>query len=81
MLNGNKENEYRHRPEYIWNLLCCLKEAGETGENHRPWTATGQLYYVRLRVECTLFVIHKAGREHTPYWVIGLYELLGIPTT
>jgi hypothetical protein len=21
-----------------------------------------------LRVECTLFVIYKAGREPTPYW-------------
>ena len=28
--------------------------------------ATGKLY--RSRVECTLFVIYKAGREHTPYW-------------
>jgi hypothetical protein len=24
--------------------------------------------YMRLRVECTLFVIYKAGREPTPYW-------------
>jgi hypothetical protein len=23
---------------------------------------------LRLRVECTLFVIYKAGREPTPYW-------------
>ena len=30
--------------------------------------ATGKLYHLRLRVECTLFVIYKAGREHTPYW-------------
>ena len=28
--------------------------------------ATGKLYH--LRVECTLFVIYKAGREPTPYW-------------
>ena len=30
--------------------------------------ATGKLYHLRLRVECTLFVICKAGREHMPYW-------------
>jgi hypothetical protein len=27
--------------------------------------ATGKLYHLRLRVECTLFVIYKAGREPT----------------
>jgi hypothetical protein len=32
------------------------------------WQATGKLYHLRLRVECTLFVIYKAGREPTPYW-------------
>ena len=31
-----------------------------------PLSAVFQLY--RLRVECTLFVIYKAGREPTPYW-------------
>ena len=29
--------------------------------------ATGKLYQLRLRVEYTLFVIYKAGREPTPY--------------
>jgi hypothetical protein len=33
-----------------------------------PGQATGKLYHLRLRVECTLFVIYKAGREPTPYW-------------
>jgi hypothetical protein len=31
--------------------------------------ATGKFYHLRLRVECTLFVINKAGREPTPYWL------------
>ena len=30
--------------------------------------ATGKLYHLRLRVDCTLFVIYKAGREPMPYW-------------
>ena len=29
---------------------------------------TGKLYHLRLRVECTLSVIYKAGREPMPYW-------------
>jgi len=30
--------------------------------------ATGKLYHLQLRVECTLFVLYKAGREPTMYW-------------
>ena len=30
--------------------------------------ATGKLYHLRLRVECTLFGISKAVREPTPSW-------------
>jgi len=30
--------------------------------------ATGKLYHLRLRVECTPFVIYEAGSEPTPYW-------------
>jgi hypothetical protein len=30
--------------------------------------ATGKLYQLRLRVECTFFCNLKAGREPTPYW-------------
>ena len=30
--------------------------------------ATGKLYHLRLRVECTFFVIYGAGRQPTPYW-------------
>ena len=33
-----------------------------------PGQATGKLYHLRLQVECTFFVIYKAGRETTPYW-------------
>jgi hypothetical protein len=43
--------------------------------------ATGKLYHLRLRVECTLFVIYKDGRETHAVLVIGLYELLSNPTT
>jgi hypothetical protein len=43
--------------------------------------ATGKLYHLRLRVECTLFCnLQSRARTHT-ILVIGLYELLGNPTT
>jgi hypothetical protein len=32
-------------------------------DNKIKVSATGKLYHLRLRVECTLFVIYKAGRE------------------
>jgi hypothetical protein len=34
-----------------WRPVLVVEEAGVPGQ---------------LRVECTLFVIYKAGREHTP---------------
>ena len=55
------------KPEYP-------EKTTETGQ------ATGKLYHLQLRVECTFFVIYTAGREPTPYWLVGLYELFD-PTT
>jgi hypothetical protein len=49
-----------------WRPDLVVEEAGVPGENHGQ--ATGKLYHWRLRVECTLFVIYKAGQEPTPYW-------------
>jgi hypothetical protein len=40
--------------------------------------ATGKLYHLRLRVECSLFCnLQSRARTHAVL-VIGLYELLGI---
>ena len=39
-----------------WRPVLVVEEAGVPGENHRPW-----FYDFRLRVECILFVIYKAG--------------------
>jgi len=47
-----------------WRPVLVVEEAGE---NHHG-QATGKLYHLRLRVECTLFAIYKAGHEPTPYW-------------
>jgi len=45
-----------------WRPVLVVEEATDHGQ------VTGKLYYLRLRVECTLFVIYKAGREPKPYW-------------
>ena len=54
-----------------WRTVLLVEETGvrvtpEKTTDHGQ--ATGKLYHLRLRVECTLFVIYKAGREPTPYW-------------
>jgi hypothetical protein len=44
-------------------------------------SATGKLYHLRLRVECTLFCDLQSWARTHAVLVIGLYELLGNPTT
>jgi hypothetical protein len=65
-----------------WQSVLLVEETRVTGENHdllqvteSTWErttdhgqATGKLYHLRLRGECTLFVIYKAGHDPTPYW-------------
>jgi hypothetical protein len=54
-----------------------MEEARVSRENQ----ATGKLYHLRLRVEYTLFCnLQSRARTHA-ILVIGLYELLGNPTT
>jgi hypothetical protein len=48
-----------------WRPVLVVEEAGKNTDHGQ---ATGKLYHLRLRVECTLLVIYKAGRELTPYW-------------
>jgi hypothetical protein len=43
------------------------QEYSERTTDHEQ--ATGKLYHLRLRVDCTLFVIYKAGRENITYIV------------
>jgi hypothetical protein len=42
----------------IAEILLKMALKHQTSINQSKW----------LRVECTLFVIYKAGREPTPYW-------------
>ena len=43
--------------------------------------ATGKLYHLRLQVKCTLFCNLQSWVRTHAILVIGLYELLGNPTT
>jgi hypothetical protein len=46
-----------------------------------PGQATSKLYHLRLRVECTLFCNLQSWVRTHAVLVIGLYDLLGNPTT
>jgi hypothetical protein len=48
--------------------VSVVKEAEYPERTTDHGQAIGKLYHLRLRVQCTLFVIYKAGREPTPYW-------------
>jgi hypothetical protein len=50
-----------------WRPVLVVEEAGVPERTTDHGQVTGKLYHLRLRVECTLFVIYKAGREPTQY--------------
>ena len=63
-----------------WLPVLVVEEAGIPGENHRFGQATGKLYHAvasRVHPFCNL---QSRARTHAVL-VIGLYELLGNPTT
>jgi hypothetical protein len=65
-----------------WRPVLVVEEAGveypERITNHGQ--ATGKLNHLRLRVECTFCDLQSQARTHA-ILVIGLYELLGHPST
>jgi hypothetical protein len=50
-----------------WRPVLVVEEAGVLERTTYHGQTTGKLYHLRLRVECTPFVIYKVGREPTPY--------------
>ena len=58
-----------------------MEEAGVSGDNHRPWASNWQTLSLaaasRVHPFCNL---QSRARTHAVLG-IGLYELLGIPTT
>ena len=65
-----------------WRPDLVVEEAGVPGErttNHGQ--VTGILYHLGLRVECTLVCNLQSRAQTHAVLVIGLYGLLGNPTT
>jgi hypothetical protein len=50
-----------------WRPVLVVEEPEYPERTTDHGQASGKLYHLRLRVECTLFVIYKAGRKPTPY--------------
>ena len=65
-----------------WQQVLVVEEAGVPGDERtiEPGQATGKLYHLQLRVECTLFCNLQSWVHSHAVLVIGLYELLD-PTT
>jgi hypothetical protein len=64
-----------------WRPVIVVEEAGVPERTTDHGQATGKLYHLRLRVEC-IFSCNLQSRSRThAVSVIGLYELLGNPTT
>ena len=64
-----------------WRPILVVEEAEYPERTTHHGQATGKLYHLRLRVECTLFCnLQSRARAHAVL-VIDLYELLGNLTT
>jgi hypothetical protein len=59
-----------------WRPVLVVEEAGVPGATDNG-EATGKLYHLRLRVECTLFCNLQSWVQTHVVVVIVLYELLG----
>jgi hypothetical protein len=65
----------------LWRLVLVVEECQERTTDHVQ--ATGTLYHLWMRVECTLYFwgnLQSRARTHAVLG-IGLYDLLGNPTT
>ena len=65
-------------------MAISFSGAGSWITRREPLTMGKQLVnFITCGCESSapFFVIYKTGREPMPYLVIGLYELLGNPTT
>ena len=75
----------RHFQQYFSYIMATSFSGGRSRSTRREppimGQATGKLHPLRLRVECTLFCNLQSRATTHAVLVIGLYELLGNPTT
>jgi hypothetical protein len=53
---------------YFIYIMATSFSGGRSRNTTDHGQETGKLYNLQLPVECTLFVIYKAGREPMPHW-------------
>ena len=69
-------------PAISWRPVLVVEEAGVHGENHRPWASNWETLSLAAVSQVHLFFFYLQSRARThAVLVIGLYELLGNPTT
>jgi uncharacterized DUF497 family protein len=64
-----------------WRPVLVVEEAEYPERTTDHGQAIGKLYHLRLRVEYILFCNFQSRARTHAVLVIGLYELLGNPTT
>jgi hypothetical protein len=64
-----------------WRPVLVVEEAGVHGENHRPWASNWQTLSLATASRVHLFCNLQSRARTLTVLVIGLYELLGNPTT
>ena len=73
--------EFGTVPTVLYLLVLVVKEAGVPRENHRPWASNWQTLSLAVASRVHPFRnLQSRARTHAVL-VIGLYELLGNPTT
>jgi hypothetical protein len=55
-------------PGISWRPVLVVGKPEYPERTTDPGQATGKLYHLRLRVECTFFVINKVERKPMAYW-------------
>jgi hypothetical protein len=61
-----------------WRPVLVMEEAGE---NHRPWASNWETILLAAASRVHLFLNLQSRAQTHVVLVIGLYELLGNPTT
>jgi len=64
-----------------WRPALVVEEAGVPGENHQPWESNWQILSLAAASRVHLFCNLQSRTRTHAVLVIGLYELLGNPTT
>jgi hypothetical protein len=64
-----------------WRPVLVVEEAGVPGENHRPWASNWSTLSLAAASRVHPFCNLQSQAGTHAVLVIGLYELLGNPTT